>query len=89
MRRCVYVMCPLGTQEPEVIYEPAHDETNKMAYEDSDPPSLTSLRCALNGWLRTQPFFMRTANSDQAGRTSHFVGFVMRWLIYLPSQHST
>ena len=27
------------------------------------PPSLISLRCALNGWLRTQAFFMRTAKN--------------------------
>ena len=35
--------------------------------EDSDqpghPPSLISLRCALNGYLRTQAFFMRTAKT--------------------------
>ena len=56
-----------------------------------------SLRCALSGWLRTQTFFMRTANyADSqadlsshpprlswvfAGRTCQFVGFVMRRLI--------
>ena len=51
-----------------------------------------SLRCALNGYLRTQAFFMRTAKTDQtgrmprlirvfAGRTCHFVGFVVRRLL--------
>ena len=37
--------------------------------EDSDQPghlpSLISLRCALNGYLRTQAFIMRTAKTDQ------------------------
>ena len=53
-----------------------------------------SLRCGLNGYLRTQTFFMRIAKADQTGRTPkliwvyagrkcHFVGFVMRWLNYL------
>ena len=48
-----------------------------------------SLRCALNGYLRTPTFFMRTAKTDQTGqmvrliwvfaeRTCHFVGFVIR-----------
>ena len=52
-----------------------------------------SLHYALNGYLRTHGFFMRTAKTlDQygqmprligvfAGHTCHFVGFVMRWLI--------
>ena len=51
-------------------FEPAHDKTNKMACapsEDSDqpghPPSLISLHCALNGLLRIQAFFIRTAKS--------------------------
>ena len=56
--------------------------------KDSDlpgrPPSLIHLRW----WQRTQGFFIRTAKTDQtgrmprlirvfAGRTGHFVGFVM------------
>ena len=48
----------------------SHDKTNKMACapsEDSDQPghrpSLISLRCALNGLLRAQCFFMRTAKT--------------------------
>ena len=40
--------------------------------EDSDQPghpsSRISLRCVLNGKLRTQGFFMRTAKTDQIGR---------------------
>ena len=42
--------------DTKTVYEPLRDKTNKMACapsEDSDhpghPPSLTSLRCALNG----------------------------------------
>ena len=65
--------------------------------EDSDQPghslSLISLRCALNGQLRTQAFFMWTAKTDQTGRmprlicvfagcTCHFVGLLMRKLIF-------
>ena len=80
------------------IIEPPHDKTNKMTAhsENSDhpghPPSLISLRCALNGKLGTHTFFMQTAKTDQtgqmprlilvfAGRICHFVGFVMRQLI--------
>ena len=50
-----------------------------------------SLRCALNRWLRTQAFFMRTAKTlirlggrliwVFAGRTDNFVGFVTGRLI--------
>ena len=51
-----------------------------------------SLCCALYGWIRTQSFVMRTAKtlirlgecpgwSVFAGRTGHFVGFVMLQLI--------
>ena len=73
--------------------------------EDSDqpghPPSLISLRCALNGtllcaqWVVKDPSFLHadSQDSDQTGRmprliwvfagcTYHFVGFVMRWLIW-------
>ena len=55
---------------PAYPNEPPHDKTNKMACapsEDSDQPgnlpSLIRLRCALNGLLRTQAFFMRTAKT--------------------------
>ena len=52
----------------------------KMAQSDQ------SIRCARNGTLRTQCFFMRTAKTDQtrrmpklilvfAGRSGDFVGF--------------
>ena len=45
--------------------------------EDSDqpgyPPSLISLRCALNGQLRAQAFFMRTAKTDQFGRMPRLI----------------
>ena len=56
----------------KVTFEPQHDKTNKMTFapsEDSDqprhPPSLTdrSLRCALNGYLRTHFFFIRITKS--------------------------
>ena len=44
------------------------------------PACLISLRCALNGLLSTKAFFMRTATIlIRAGRTCHFVGFVVRW----------
>ena len=50
------------------------------------PSSLISLRCAHNGQVRTQVFFVRTTKTDQTGqiprliwiftgRTGHFVGF--------------
>ena len=52
-----------------------HNKTNKISCvpsEDSDqprhPPRLNSLLCVLNGKLRTQGFFMRTAKTDQFGR---------------------
>ena len=66
--------------------------------EDSDqpwhPPSDQSLHYALNGQKRTQGVFMQTAKTDQtvwmprlirvfAGRTGHFVGFAMLWLIFI------
>ena len=51
-------------------FELPHDKTNKMACapsKDSDqprrPPSLISLRCALNEQLRFQAFFMQTAKT--------------------------
>ena len=66
--------------------------------EDSDqpghPPSLISLRCALSG-VAKDPNFLHTDSEylDQTGRmprltwdfawrTCHFVGFVVRWLMY-------
>ena len=52
-----------------------------------------SLCCALNGWLRTQGFFKRTAKtlirlgtcqgwSESLLGAYNFFGFSMRWLIY-------
>ena len=32
-----------------------------------------TLRCALNGYLKTQAFFMRTAKTDQTGRTPRLI----------------
>ena len=63
--------------------------------EDSDQ-SDRSLHCVLNGKLRTQAFFMRTAKTGQmsrliwvfAGCTCHFVGFVVRRLIFSMLQNS-
>ena len=52
-----------------LIYEPRHDKTNETCAPSEDshqpghPPSLISLRCVLNGLLRTQSFFMRTAKT--------------------------
>ena len=64
-----------------------HDKTNKMSSapnEDSDQPD-QSLRCVLNGKLRTQGFFMQTGWMPRlicifAGCTGHFVGFVTQQL---------
>ena len=46
-----------------------------------------SLRCALNGWLRTPAFFMGTADAQAdlslCWAHNHIVGFVMRRLICL------
>ena len=68
--------------------------------EDSGQPgrphSLIGLCCAFNGYQRTQAFFMRTAKTGQTGRiprliwvfggrTCHFVGFIVRWLINIQS----
>ena len=79
-------------------FQPLHDKTNKMVCapsKDSDQPghspSLISLRWALNGYVRTKCFFMRTAKTDQIGRMpsliwvfagpkGHFVSFVVRRL---------
>ena len=66
--------------------------------EDSDQPSLISLRYALNRKLRVQAFFMQTAKIDQAGRmprsiwvftehTGDFVGFVVRQLRWSLGPH--
>ena len=79
MQFCMLSIISLST------YEPSHDKTNNVACspsEDSDQ----SLRCALNG----DPSFLHadSEDSDQtgrmprliwvfAGRTCHFVGFVM------------
>ena len=41
-----------------------------------------SLRCALHGQLRTWAFFMRMPRLIFAGRTAHFVGFVVLRLIW-------
>ena len=50
--------------------------------------SAQSLLCALNGYLKTQAFFMWTAKTDQTGRMlrliwvfAGYVGFVMKQLI--------
>ena len=47
-------------------FETKHDKTNTIACalsEDSDQPVHPPIRCALNGKLRTQSFFMRTAKN--------------------------
>ena len=65
--------------------------------EDSDqpghPPSLIRVFAVRSVSMRTKYFFMRTVKTDQtgrmhrlicvfAGRNGHFVGFVMRRLMY-------
>ena len=50
-----------------LTFEPHHDKMACAPSEDSDQPghqpSLISLRCALNGYLRTHAFFMRAAKT--------------------------
>ena len=55
---------------PHPQYEPRHDKTNKMSVCPAKTqislgirPVDQSLRCALNGKLRTQGFFVQTANT--------------------------
>ena len=53
-----------------MLYEPLRDKTNKMTVAQrrlrsawASAQSDQSLRCTLNGLLRTQALFMRTANT--------------------------
>ena len=39
-----------------------------------------SLRCALNGLLRTQAFFMQTAKTDQTGRMPRLIWVFAVWI---------
>ena len=45
----------------DIIIEPRHDKTNKVTVRPAK--SDQSLRCAFNGQLRTQGFFMPTAKT--------------------------
>ena len=48
-------------------FEPPYDKTKKMTVlpaKTQISQADLSLRCALNGYLRTQAFFMRTAKTD-------------------------
>ena len=84
----------------------AADKTNKMTCvpsEDSDqpghPPSLISLHCALNGYLRTKAFFMRTAKTliklggcpgwSESLLGTHAISLVLSWCssFYQSSKH--
>ena len=82
----------LGTELWVCFISRSTINTNKMTYapsEDSYQPGKSpSLRCAVNGWLRTQTVFRWTAKTRQighkrrlilvfAGRTGYFVCFVV------------
>ena len=65
------------------------NQQNDLCASKDSPQSDQGLRWALTGKLRTQAFFMWTAKTlirlpsliwVFAGRTGHFVGFVMLWL---------
>ena len=65
-----------------IIIESHRDKTNKMVCapsEDSDQPSLISL-CCLHEERSLATHKAHSEDSDQTGRTCHFVGFVMMWL---------
>ena len=76
-------------------YEPEHDKTNKMTCvpsEDSDQPVHPPGLIRVFAVPLNQTYFRRTSKTDQtewmprmiwvfAGRTYHFVDFVMLWLI--------
>ena len=70
-------------------FEPRHNKTNKVTVHPAktDQPGHLpnqSLRCALNGYLRTQAFFMRTAKIDQTGRMPGLIwDFAGRYAILL------
>ena len=86
-------------------YEPVHDETNKMTCAQwilvstwASAQSDQSFRWRKLWSLAT--LWAPSKYSDQAelmprliwvfaGRTGHFVGFVMRWLIYEPRHNKT
>ena len=90
-----------------LIFDPAHDKTNKMACapsEDSDqpghPPSLISVVAVRmkKAWVLSYPLSaQRRLWSDWADaqadlslrwRTCQFVGFVMRWLIFMNNRYT-
>ena len=71
-RCCFTCQTVFGVQKSkqEITKEPPHDNTNKMACAPSEDSSAwasaqsdLSFRCALNGSLRTQGFFMWTAKT--------------------------
>ena len=47
----------------DVLNEPPNDKTNKITVRPAKAQIDQSLRCAVNGLLRTQAFFMRTAKT--------------------------
>ena len=77
--------------------EPCHEKNNKMTFatsEDSDQPGRINLRFPHEETMSPQLHIERTAKTDQtgwmprlirvfAGHTDNFVGFVVRWLIFL------
>ena len=64
--------------------EPPHDKTKKMACAPSeDPPSLIKV-FAVRSMVGEDQMFLHSdsEDTDQTGRTGHFVGFVVRRLKY-------
>ena len=87
------LVCQHTSLEKEyTTFETPHDKTNKMACapsKDSDQPSLISLCCPHEGSLGPKLSIKHTAKTNQTGQMPrliwhicHFVGFVMRQLIY-------
>ena len=84
----------VATSENIHIFEPAHDKTFKMSCAPS-PASAQSDQSLLSAWRKFRSLATHWAHSEDSdqtrqmprlirvftGRTYHFVGFVVRWLI--------
>ena len=90
--QCYYIrMVQDNSWSPAMVYEPPHIKTNKITVRPAKtqislgirPVWLESSMCAT--WVAKDPSFLHADSEDydQSGRTSHFVGFVMRRLSYI------